>query len=274
VSFWQFLQANWPELLLLVRQHIVLVFVAILVAVIIGVPVGILLTRYRSLRGPVLGIANVMQTIPSLALFGFLIPLPFIGGIGTRTALVALVVYSLLPIIRNTVTGILNVDPNVRDNLGYTALAHAVEANYSDVEDALLNYPGLDPNVGGLKGRPVLLAYVWRDDKERTEKLLAHGANANVQDADGDTPLHGAAQNDNVEIARLLLDKGANPNAKNKLGGTPLMYAGSFGSDNAARFLLSRGADPSLKDNDGVTAAKWAELNNRKSTAVILKGKR
>ena len=115
MSFWQFLQANWPELLLLVRQHVILVFVAILVAVIIGVPTGILLTRYRSLRGPVLGIANVMQTIPSLALFGFLIPLPFIGGIGTRTALVALVLYSLLPIIRNTVTGILNVDPNVRE---------------------------------------------------------------------------------------------------------------------------------------------------------------
>ena len=115
MSFWQFLQANWPELLLLVRQHIVLVFVAILIAVIIGVPVGIVLTRYRALRGPILGIANVMQTIPSLALFGFLIPLPFIGGIGTRTALVALVLYSLLPIIRNTVTGILNVDPNVRE---------------------------------------------------------------------------------------------------------------------------------------------------------------
>jgi osmoprotectant transport system substrate-binding protein/osmoprotectant transport system permease protein len=115
LSFWQFLQANWSELLLLVRQHIVLVFVAILVAVIIGVPTGILLTRYRAWRGPVLGIANVMQTIPSLALFGFLIPLPFIGGIGTRTALVALVLYSLLPIIRNTVTGILNVDPNVRE---------------------------------------------------------------------------------------------------------------------------------------------------------------
>ena len=115
MSFWHFLQLNWPELLLLVRQHIVLVFVAILVAVIIGVPTGILLTRYRALRGPVLGIANVMQTIPSLALFGFLIPLPFIGGIGSRTALVALVVYSLLPIIRNTVTGILGVEPSVRE---------------------------------------------------------------------------------------------------------------------------------------------------------------
>ena len=115
MSFWQFLQLNWSELLLLVRQHIVLVFIAILLAVIIGVPTGIALTRYRALRGPVLGLANIMQTIPSLALFGFLIPLPFIGGIGARTALVALVLYSLLPIIRNTVTGILGVEPSVRE---------------------------------------------------------------------------------------------------------------------------------------------------------------
>jgi osmoprotectant transport system permease protein len=82
---------------------------------VIGVPTGILLTRHRALRGPVLGVANVMQTIPSLALFGFLIPLPFIGGIGARTALVALVLYSLLPIIRNTITGIMSVEPSVRE---------------------------------------------------------------------------------------------------------------------------------------------------------------
>ena len=115
MTFWEFLQLNWAELLLLVRQHIVLVFISIAIAVLIGVPAGIALTRYRALRGPVLGIANVMQTIPSLALFGFLIPLPFIGGIGARTALVALVLYSLLPIIRNTVTGILGVEPSVRE---------------------------------------------------------------------------------------------------------------------------------------------------------------
>ena len=115
MSFWQFLQNNWAELATLIKEHIALVFISILVAVIIGVPTGILLTRYRALRGPVLGVANVMQTIPSLALFGFLIPLPFIGGIGTRTALVALVLYSLLPIIRNTVTGILGVEPSVRE---------------------------------------------------------------------------------------------------------------------------------------------------------------
>ena len=115
MTFRQFLQLNWPELLVLIQEHILLVFSAILIAVIIGVPAGIALTRYRALRGPVLGVANVMQTIPSLALFGFLIPLPFIGGIGTRTALVALVLYSLLPIIRNTVAGILGVEPSVRE---------------------------------------------------------------------------------------------------------------------------------------------------------------
>ena len=115
MNFWRFIQTNWPELLILIRQHIVLVFAAIAIAVVIGMPTGILLTRYRSLRSPVLGLANIMQTIPSLALFGFLIPLPFIGGIGARTALVALVLYSLLPIIRNTVTGVLGVEPSVRE---------------------------------------------------------------------------------------------------------------------------------------------------------------
>jgi osmoprotectant transport system permease protein len=115
MSFWHFLQLNWSELLGLIGEHVKLVLIAIVVAVAIGVPTGILLTRHRALRGPILGIANVMQTIPSLALFGFLIPLPFIGGIGSRTALVALVLYSLLPIIRNTITGILGVEPSVRE---------------------------------------------------------------------------------------------------------------------------------------------------------------
>ena len=110
-----FLQQNGGELLLRLREHIELVLVAISIAVVIGIPTGIVLTRRRSLRGPILAIANVMQTIPSLALFGFLIPLPLIGGIGARTAIVALVLYSLLPIIRNTVTGIAGVDPAVRE---------------------------------------------------------------------------------------------------------------------------------------------------------------
>jgi osmoprotectant transport system permease protein len=115
MNFWHFLQSNWREMLTLVGQHLSLVLISTLIAVVIGIPTGILLTRNKALRGPVLSIANIMQTIPSLALFGFLIPLPFIGGIGARIAIVALVVYALLPIIRNTVTGILGVDPNVRE---------------------------------------------------------------------------------------------------------------------------------------------------------------
>jgi len=110
-----FLKSNWADILSHIAQHVWLVFIAIAIAMVIGLPVGILISRKKRLRAPVLGIANVMQTIPSLALFGFLIPLPFIGGIGPRTAVVALVFYALLPIIRNTVTGILGVDKAVRE---------------------------------------------------------------------------------------------------------------------------------------------------------------
>lgn len=111
----EFLQRNWEDVLSHTAEHLWLVFISVTVAVLIGIPLGILLTRFKSLRAPVLGFASVMQTVPSLALFGFLIPLPFIGGIGARTAIVALVLYALLPIIRNTVTGILGVDPPVRE---------------------------------------------------------------------------------------------------------------------------------------------------------------
>jgi osmoprotectant transport system permease protein len=115
MKLWHFFIDNRNEVLTLIGEHLWLVFLSTSIAVAIGLPVGILLTRYARLRGPVLGVANVMQTVPSLALFGFLIPLPFIGGIGTRSAIVALVLYALLPIIRNTVTGILGVDANVRE---------------------------------------------------------------------------------------------------------------------------------------------------------------
>lgn len=96
-------------------RHVVLVGVSTLLAVAAGVPLGILAVRRQTLRRIVLGAANVVQTIPSLALFGFLIPLPFLGGIGTRPALVALTLYGLLPVVRNTVAGIEGVDPAVRE---------------------------------------------------------------------------------------------------------------------------------------------------------------
>jgi ankyrin repeat protein len=166
------------------------------------------------------------------------------------------------------------VDINIKDKTGYTALSHAIDAMHDGVEEALLNRPELDPNCLGKNSRPALFAYVWRDNKDRVEKLLAHGADINMQDADGDTALHGAAETGNIEIARLLLDKGANPNAKNKQGGTPLMWAAVYGNDDAARLLLNRGAIASLKDNDGITAAEWAARNKRDSMVALLRGKR
>jgi osmoprotectant transport system permease protein len=104
------------EIARLTAEHLVLVATAMAIAIAIGLPVGILLTRRAALRTPVLGLANILQTIPSLALFGFLIPIPFVGGIGPRTAIVALIVYALLPILRNTLAGILGVDAAVRES--------------------------------------------------------------------------------------------------------------------------------------------------------------
>jgi osmoprotectant transport system permease protein len=111
----EFYARNSREALGLLGEHLFLVVISTVAAVAIGVPLGILLTRRPGWRRPILGFANVCQTIPSLALFGFLIPLPLIGGVGARTAIVALVVYALLPIVRNTYTGIANVDPAVRE---------------------------------------------------------------------------------------------------------------------------------------------------------------
>jgi osmoprotectant transport system permease protein len=104
------------EILDLTLEHLFLVGLSIGIAAALAIPVGILLTRRALLQRWVLGFANVMQTVPSLALFGFLIPLPFLGGIGKHTAIVALVLYALLPILRNTLTGILGVDPAVRES--------------------------------------------------------------------------------------------------------------------------------------------------------------
>jgi osmoprotectant transport system permease protein len=115
VSLLAFYARNSQEVVGLLWQHVYLVLMSTGVAIVIGVPLGIALTRRPGWRGPVLGLANVFQTIPSLALFGFLIPLPFLGGIGARTAIVALVLYALLPIVRNTYTGIAGVDPAVRE---------------------------------------------------------------------------------------------------------------------------------------------------------------
>src|SRR5579864_8013653 len=101
------------ELRELTLEHLWLVVTAVGIAIALAVPAGVLATRRLAWRRFATGFANVMQTIPSLALFGFLIPIPFIGGIGKRTAIVALVLYALLPILRNTYVGLTGIDPAV-----------------------------------------------------------------------------------------------------------------------------------------------------------------
>ena len=111
----EFLWTDRLEVLQLTGEHIFLVLISTVMAIAIGLPLGILMTRRPRLSQPILIFANIVQTIPSLALFGFLIPLPYIGGIGSSTAILALLLYSLLPIVRNTYTGILGIDPAVRE---------------------------------------------------------------------------------------------------------------------------------------------------------------
>lgn len=110
MSFWQFVLQNRMEMLQLTLEHLWLVGASILIAMLVGIPLGILITRWPKLNKPVLGGANVIQTIPSLALFGFLLPAPWIGARADRLAILALTLYALLPLIRNTYTGIKGVD--------------------------------------------------------------------------------------------------------------------------------------------------------------------
>jgi ABC-type proline/glycine betaine transport system permease subunit len=115
MSFAQFVAQNYPDILRHSLQHLMLAAVATFIAALIGIPAGIFLSRKPNWSGPVLGAANVFQTVPSLALLGFLLSLPFLGGIGANSAIFALVIYALLPIIRNTYAGIMNVDPATKE---------------------------------------------------------------------------------------------------------------------------------------------------------------
>lgn len=105
----------WSEIARATGQHVLIVVAAIAVATAVGIPIGIACVRRPRAGRVVLRFVDVVQTIPSLALFGLLIPLPLIGGIGIRTAIVALILYSLLPIVRNTMTGITGIDPLIRE---------------------------------------------------------------------------------------------------------------------------------------------------------------
>ena len=98
-------------------EHLWLVAIAVVVATAIAAPSAVFLTHHARTRRWTLGLVNIVQTIPSLAMFGFLLPLPFIGGVGKQTAILALILYALLPILRNTVVGITGVDSYVGNPL-------------------------------------------------------------------------------------------------------------------------------------------------------------
>jgi osmoprotectant transport system permease protein len=113
MNFWSFVSQNRFEIASLTAEHLWMVGIATLLAIALGVPLGILITRRPALRKPVIAFANIIQTVPSLALFGFLLPAPWIGERAGRLAILALMLYSLLPMIRNTYAGIAGVDRSI-----------------------------------------------------------------------------------------------------------------------------------------------------------------
>ncbi len=189
-EFLQFISSNWRELLILTREHVLIVLVSSGLAVLIGLPLGVLLTRVKSLQTPVLGFANVMQTVPSLAVFGLLIPIPFIGGIGPRTAVIALALYALLPVIRNTVTGILGIDPKVREAavaMGMTGgqilriveLPLAAPVILTGIRVAVVIAVGV-ATIAAAVGAGGLGTYIFRGLRQNDNNLLIAGALASA----------------------------------------------------------------------------------------------
>ena len=189
MNFFDFIGANWSELLILTREHVLLVLVSTGLAVGIGIPLGVLLTRFASLRAPVLGFANVMQTVPSLALFGLLIPIAFFG-IGARTAIVALALYALLPVIRNTVTGIMGIEPKVREaatamgmtgfqSLRMVELPLAMPVMLTGIRVAVVIAVGV-ATVAAAVGAGGLGTYIFRGLRQNDNNLLLAGAIASA----------------------------------------------------------------------------------------------
>ncbi len=224
----QFLQENWLELLTLTREHVLLVLISTGFAVAIGVPLGVLLTRSTALRAPVLGFANIMQTVPSLALFGLLIPIPFIGGIGARTAIIALALYALLPVIRNTVTGILGIDARLREaatamgmtgwqRLRMVELPLAMPVILTGIRVAVVISVGV-ATVAAAVGAGGLGMYIFRGLRQNDNNLLLAGAIASAVLA-----LLGDLALGQVEKA---YEVGARPSATRKLVG--LVVAGGL----------------------------------------------
>ena len=115
IKLFQFWGTHRSELASLLGQHVLLVVVSTAIAIAIGVPLGIFSSRRPRLASPLMAIASIVQTVPSLAMFGFLLPVPFVGGVGARAALLVLTLYGVLPIVRTTIAGLLGIDASIRE---------------------------------------------------------------------------------------------------------------------------------------------------------------
>lgn len=185
MNLFEFIQQNWSEIFTLTSEHVFVVFVSTAIAVFIGIPLGVVLTRNRSLQTPILGFANIMQTVPSLALFGLLVPISFIG-IGAKAAIIALSLYALLPIIRNTVTGILSVDAKVKEAataMGMTdwqilklvEIPLAMPVILTGVRVAVVISVGV-ATIAAAVGAGGLGTYIFRGLRQNDNNLLLAGA--------------------------------------------------------------------------------------------------
>lgn len=185
MNLFEFIKQNWSEILALTSEHIFLVFVSTAFAVLVGVPLGILLTRKKSLQTPILGFANIMQTVPSLALFGLLIPISFIG-IGSKPAIIALALYALLPVIRNTVTGISGIDAKLREAatamgmtdlqiLKHVELPLAMPVILTGIRVAVVISVGV-ATIAAAIGAGGLGTYIFRGLRQNDNNLILSGA--------------------------------------------------------------------------------------------------
>ena len=186
MNVFEYLTGHAGEVLANTGVHLVLAALSTLIAAAIAIPLGILLTRRPKWQKPVLGLAGVLQTIPSLALLGFLIPLPYLGGIGARAAIVALVLYALLPILRNTVAGIDGVDAAVREagrGMGMTdvqllrlvELPLAASVIFAGIRIAMVISIGI-ATIAAYIGAGGLGTYIFRGISTLDSRLIFAGA--------------------------------------------------------------------------------------------------
>jgi osmoprotectant transport system permease protein len=186
MNFFHFLWQNHEQVLELTLEHLWLVGISTLLAVLVGIPLGILSAHRPFWNKPVLGTANIIQTIPSLALFGFLLPVPWLGDRADRLAILALTLYALLPVIRNTYTGIRGVDPAVVEagrGMGLTGsqlllqveLPLALSVILSGVRVAVVVSVGLAPIAAAI-GAGGLGEFIFRGLAMVNNQLILAGA--------------------------------------------------------------------------------------------------